>query len=167
MSEPGTVEADEPGVKPDQGAGGREPEGASPTSGPTSDGQGGYVLDASALLCLMNDEPGAARVAAVLPRAVVSTVNLAEVATKLNDLGADAEEARALLAPLHLVVVSLDEGAAFATGALRTATRGLGLSLGDRACLALASERGATALTTDRAWQDASQLVGVTVEMLR
>lgn len=134
---------------------------------PAPRGQGGYVLDASALLCLMNNESGADRVAAVLPRAVIGAVNLAEVATKLGELGADADEARALLAPLHLLVVPFDESAAFVAGALRTATRACGLSLGDRACLALAAQRGATAVTTDKAWQDASGLDGVMVEMLR
>ena len=90
-----------------------------------------------------------------------------EVATKLSGLGTDAEAARALLAPLHLAVVPFDEPAGFATGALRMATRGSGLSLGDRACLALAASRGATALTTDKAWADAGERVGVAVEMLR
>jgi PIN domain nuclease of toxin-antitoxin system len=140
---------------------------AAPETGRAGGGQGGYVLDASALLCLINGEPGADRVAAVLPRAVVSAVNLAEVATKLSDLGADVETARALLAPLHLVVAPFDEGAAFATGALRAATRDQGLSLGDRACLALAAERGATALTADKVWQGVSEPVGVPVELIR
>lgn len=133
----------------------------------TTGGQGAYVIDASALLCLINGEPGAERVAAVLPQAVISAVNLAEVATKLNELGADAETARALLAPLHLSVVPFDETMAFATGALRAATRGQGLSLGDRACLALCVQRGATALTTDKAWADVEKRVSLSVEMLR
>jgi PIN domain nuclease of toxin-antitoxin system len=98
---------------------------------------------------------------------VISTVNLAEVATKLNDLGAVAEEVRVLLASLHLAVARLDETTAFAAGALRAATRVHGLSLGDRTCLALAAERGAAALTTDMTWRDAGPLAGVTVELLR
>lgn len=145
----------------------------SDTTGPESaqaaaaGGQGVYVLDASALLCLINGEPGADRVAAVLSSAVISAVNLAEVASKLNELGADADTARALLAPLHLSVVPFDESAAHATGALRTATRGQGLSLGDRACLALSASRGAPALTADKAWAQVGELIGVQVEMLR
>ena len=128
---------------------------------------GAFVLDASALLCLINGEPGAERVAGVLSAAAISAVNLAEVASKLNELGADADTARALLAPLHLAVVPFDEGAALATGALRAATRGRGLSLGDRACLALATRRAAVALTTDKAWADLGKRLGVAVEMLR
>lgn len=138
-------------------------------SGATDEGrgQGAYVLDASALLCLVNGEPGSDRVAAMLSQAVISAVSLAEVATKLNELGADATTARALLASLHLSVVPFDESMAFATGALRAATRGQGLSLGDRACLALSISRSATALTTDKAWAEVGGRVGVAVEMLR
>lgn len=130
-------------------------------------GQGAFVLDASALLCLINGEPGCERVASVLSFAVISAVNLAEVASKLNELGADADSARALLAPLHLAVMPFDEAAAHATGALRMVTRGQGLSLGDRACLALAASRGATAMTTDKAWAEVGEGLGVAVEMLR
>lgn len=130
-------------------------------------GQGSFVLDASALLCLINGELGSERVASVLPMAVISALNLAEVASKLNELGADADTARSLLAPLHLSVVPFDETAAYVTGALRVATRGQGLSLGDRACLALGASRGATALTTDKAWIEAGERAGVAVEMLR
>lgn len=130
-------------------------------------GPGPYVLDASALLCLINGEPGADGVAAVLPSAVISAVNLAEVASKLNELGADADTARALLAPLHLSVVPFDESAAHATGALRSATRVHGLSLGDRACLALSASRGATALTTDKVWALVGEIVGIPIQMLR
>lgn len=134
---------------------------------PASSRPGPYVLDASALLCLINGEPGADRVAAVLPSAVISAVNLAEVASKLNELGADADTARALLAPLHLSIVPFDESTAHATGALRSATRVHGLSLGDRACLALSASRGATALTTDKVWAPVGEIVGIPIQMLR
>ncbi len=143
---------------------------AGPETGGTTgarEGQGTYVLDASALLCLINGEPGAERVASVLSQAVISAVNLAEVATKLNELGADEDTARTLLAPLHLAVVPFDEVTAYATGALRAATRGQGLSLGDRACLALGASRGASVLTTDKAWANLGDRAGVVVEMLR
>lgn len=140
------------------------PESARPA---TAGGRQAYVLDASALLCLINGEPGSERVAAVLSVAVISAVNLAEVTSKLNELGPDADAARALLAPLHLSVVPFDESAAHTTGALRSAMRGQGLSLGDRACLALCAIRGATALTTDKAWGKVSDVSGLAVELLR
>lgn len=109
-----------------------QPKGAEPAS---AEGPQTYALDASALLCLIDDEPGSERVAAALSSAVISAVNLAEVASELSDLGADAEAARALLAPLHLSIVPLDGRAVHATGALRSAIRQPELSLGDQACL--------------------------------
>lgn len=72
-----------------------------------------------------------------------------------------------MLALLHLVAVHFDEVAAVATGVLLAATRTHGLSLCGRAYLALAAGRGATVFATDWEWRGTSQLVGVTVEMLR
>ena len=67
----------------------------------------------------------------------------------------------------HLDVVPFDESAAHATGALRSATRVHGLSLGDRACLALCASRGATALTTDKVWAPVCEIIGIPIQMLR
>ncbi|MBP1806957.1 type II toxin-antitoxin system VapC family toxin [Rubellimicrobium aerolatum] len=123
------------------------------------------VLDSSALLCLLNGELGAERVAEVLPSAVIGAVNLAEVVTKLRERGLSAEEVDEVLGGLHLDVRPLTAAQAYATGHLRPATRSLSLSLGDRACLALASELGAVALTSDRAW--AGVEAGADVEVIR
>ncbi|MEO8927494.1 MAG: type II toxin-antitoxin system VapC family toxin [Caulobacteraceae bacterium] len=111
-----------------------------------------FVLDASALLCLIRDEPGAAVVAALLPDSTMSAVNLSETVAKLADVGMDAKAIGAVLAPLQLRVVAFGETAALTAGLLRVETRAAGLSFGDRACLALAQELGAQAVTTDRAW---------------
>ena len=127
----------------------------------------GYVLDASALLCLLFEEPGADRVERVLHDASVSAVNLAEVVGKLIDRGLDGEEALAYLRELDLDVVALDRGQAEGTGLLRPATRGFHLSLGDRACLVLAKQKGVPALTTDRRQAEAAGPAGVTVELIR
>ena len=112
--------------------------------------KGGYVLDASALLCLLFDEPGAARVEEVLHGARVSAANYAEVIGKLVDRGQPADEAIADLSELDLDVVALDRSQAEITGRLRSTTRQVGLSLGDRACLALARCRGGVALAGGR-----------------
>ena len=125
----------------------------------------GAVLDSSALLCLLNGEVGAERVAEALPSAAIGAVNLAEIVAKLREKGLSAEEADEVLGGLHLDVRPFTAAQAAATGHLRPATRSLGLSLGDRACLALAAELGAVALTTDRGWAGAD--VGVAVEVLR
>ena len=124
-----------------------------------------HVLDASALLCLLFEEPGHERVEAALGSACIAAANLAEVVGKLIDRGVPAEEAVSDLREVDLDVVAMDRAQAEATGSLRAATRAAGLSLGDRACLALAQSLGATALTTDRAW--AGLDCGVAVEVVR
>ena len=123
------------------------------------------VLDASALLCLLNDEPGADRVLDVLTRSVVGTVNLAEVVSKLRDRGIALDEVQEALGGLHLDIRPLSPAQAMTVGDLRPATKPLGLSLGDRACLALAIDLQAEVVTTDAAL--ASAEVGVTITDVR
>jgi PIN domain nuclease of toxin-antitoxin system len=123
------------------------------------------VLDSSALLCLLNGETGADRVAETLPLAVIGAVNLAEVVGKLRDRGLSMEEVEEVLGGFNLDVRPLTATQAYATGHLRPATRALGLSLGDRACLALAAELASPALTADREWTKTE--VGVKVEVIR
>ena len=114
-------------------------------------GGNGAVLDASALLALLQDEPGASRVLEALPDALMCSVNLSEVVAKLADLGMPEIDIRRALS-LGLEIISFDEILAYSAGILRPTTRRAGLSLGDRACLALAQSRSLPALTTDRSW---------------
>lgn len=123
------------------------------------------VLDSSALLCLLNGEAGAERVAEALPTAVIGAVNLAEAVGKLRERGLSVEEVDEALGGLQLDVRPLTALQAYATGHLQPATRVLGLSPGDRACLALAAELGAPALTADHAWAEAD--TGVAIEVIR
>lgn len=123
------------------------------------------VLDSSALLCLLNGEAGAKRVAEALPSAVIGAVNLAEVVTKLRERGLSAEEVEEALGGFNLDVRPFTVRQAYATGHLRQRTRSNGLSLGDRACLALAAELGAPALTADQAWGKVE--AGAAVEVIR
>ena len=109
------------------------------------------VLDASALLCLLNDEPGADRVADVLTRSVIGAANLAEVVSKLRERGLPLDEVKEALGGLHLDVRPMTPGQAMIVGDLRPTTKSLGLSLGDRACLALALEMRTEVFTTDAA----------------
>ena len=127
----------------------------------------GHVLDTSALLCLLFDEPGADRVERALPDAVISAANLAEVIAKLVDRGLDGNEALADLRELDLNVVALDRAQAEAAGLLRSATLKARLSLSARACLALAQQRGASTLTTDPRQAEVASTIGVTVELIR
>lgn len=126
----------------------------------------GYALDASALIGLLRGEPGADRVEAVLSDAVISSVNYSEVVAKIVERGGTAELAASILDPLYLDVVEFDRPQAVEAGRLRALTRRAGLSLGDRACLALAATRGVTVLTADRAWAELA-LPDLRIELLR
>ena len=110
------------------------------------------VLDASAVLVLLLGEPGAEEVAGSLPGALLSAVNLAEVVGKLAEAGMPESAVRRALGGLGLTMVPFDPDDAWRAGLLRPETRSAGLSLGDRACIALAQSRGAVAVTADRAW---------------
>jgi PIN domain nuclease of toxin-antitoxin system len=124
------------------------------------------VLDASAALCFLNNEPGAEIVERMLGRAIICSVNLAEVVSKLTEHGNSADWIRQDMARLQtrMRVVDFDIDLAWRAGLLRATTRHLGLSLGDRACLALAEREGGVAVTCDRAWRE---VAGVAVELVR
>ena len=123
------------------------------------------VLDSSALLAWFRAEPGGEEVRKVIGRAAISSVNLAEVVTKLIEFGHDRDEAVEVVRDFPCEVIAFDTEMALLTGALRAETKRHGLSLGDRACLALAMRERCPALTTDRAW--AQLEVGVEIRMLR
>lgn len=109
------------------------------------------VWDASAILALLQQEAGWQALAAE-PPGVVGAVNLSEVVAKLADAGMPEEAIRTALSELSLEVRPLDEEQAVRAGMLRPAMRVLGLSLGDRCCLALGAALDLPVLTTDRRW---------------
>ena len=124
------------------------------------------VLDASAVLAVILAEPGAARVnQAIADGAFISSVNVTEVVTRQINLGVSDADARANVEELEIEVVPFDEELAYRAGLLRSATRSAGLSLGDRACLALAERLGVPALTTDRVW--GTLQLGIQIEIVR
>ena len=123
------------------------------------------VLDASAVLALLNDEVGAKIVQESLRGAIISSVNFAEVVTRLALLGMPEKEIRAALDILALEITPFDEEQAFLAGILAIKTKQLGLSLGDRACLALALRTGSAVLTSDKAWQALD--IGVIIKVIR
>jgi PIN domain nuclease of toxin-antitoxin system len=112
------------------------------------------ALDASALLAGLFREKGQEHVAAVIGDCCISTVNLSEVIGRFVREGYDAAETLKLVRALEIEIVSFDAADATLTASLLPATRQLGLSLGDRACLALAMTRGIRAMTADRPWRD-------------
>jgi ribonuclease VapC len=125
------------------------------------------VLDASAILAFLRSEPGSERVSAVLPNSLSTTVNLAEIVGVFTRHGVAADTIRDIVAELSVSWVPIDEDLAYRTGILVTATRAAGLSLGDRACLALAQRLGVPTLTADRAWAAVADAAKVTVEIIR
>lgn len=124
-----------------------------------------YVLDASAVLAVIHEEAGSDLIEPHLRTAPISAVNLAEVVTKLQERGFDDAAIDEALQLLALNVCPFDPDVAIIAGKLRGATRHVGLSLGDRACLAFAQDLGAIALTTDRAWDGLD--IGITIELAR
>ena len=112
------------------------------------------VLDASAVLAVILEEPGADIVVEALRSgAAMSTVNVAEVAARLNQDGWSDAEVALVFDSLGIELLPFDPGAALLSGRLRTATREFGLGLGDRACLASGLVEGCPVLTSDRSWQ--------------
>ena len=124
-----------------------------------------YVLDASAVLAAFFDEPGAEAVADRMDGALLCSVNYSEVVSKLVDRGTPAEQIFEIMEQLDVEVVPADRELAMRAGLLRAETRGTGLSLGDRYCLALAASRDAVVVTADRAW--AALDIGLSIEMVR
>ncbi|MGH3267157.1 MAG: type II toxin-antitoxin system VapC family toxin [Trebonia sp.] len=123
------------------------------------------AIDASALLALLFGEPGAEAVAeAIAGGAAVSTVNLAEVATVLVRHGQDPA---VILGPVcqQLVVEPFSDADALAAAGLYPRTSSKGLSLGDRACLALARRLAGPAVTAEHAWAELD--LGIEVSLIR
>lgn len=123
------------------------------------------VLDASAVLAMMFAEPGSQVVAPVVQGALLSSVNLAEVHAHLVSRGAEADFAWGRLLSLGCEICLFDEEQARLAGDLVTLSRQYGLSLGDRACMALAIQRKGRIYTTDQAWKSLD--LGVEVEVIR
>ncbi|ARS29409.1 type II toxin-antitoxin system VapC family toxin [Sphingomonas sp. KC8] len=125
------------------------------------------ILDASALLAMLRDEPGGDKVADVLIDSHMCVVNLAEVTGHFVHNDMPPREVDAMLHPLPVTFVAADAELARVAGHLRAATSEAGLSLGDRFCLALAMREGWPAWTADRQWASVAAKIGVDVVVIR
>lgn len=123
------------------------------------------VLDASAVLALLHSEPGADAVEQALEHAAISTVNWSEVCQRSIAHDVDVSDLRADTEALGVQLVPFSVEDAERAAELWSATRHLGLSLGDRACLGLAWRLERPALTADRAWLDLD--LGVDIRAIR
>jgi ribonuclease VapC len=124
-----------------------------------------FVADASAVIALLIGETFTLFDPQHLANASISTVNLSEVLARLLEIGMPQHEAEIAVAKLDLQVIAFDEVDARDTARLRSVTRHGGLSLGDRACLALGNRLGSPVITGDRAW--AGLDIGVEVVLIR
>ncbi|MEY9142121.1 type II toxin-antitoxin system VapC family toxin [Bradyrhizobium elkanii] len=125
------------------------------------------VLDASALLALLLDEPGGSKVAEVIALSKISVVNYAEVVSHFAKLGMPAGEIDDMLDPLPMTIVPADKDLGQIAGRLRAVTLEAGLSLGDRFCLAQAIRDGLPAWTADKAWRNIAGAAKADVVVIR
>jgi PIN domain nuclease of toxin-antitoxin system len=128
-----------------------------------------YVLDTSALLTSLYEEPGKERVDQVLlaETSLIGAINLAEFASKCADAGMRRGDIETIIKGFDAEVIEFNENLALETGLLRPLTRQVGLSLGDRGCLALAKSRQAIALTADRDWIRLAPSLEIKIECVR
>jgi ribonuclease VapC len=125
-----------------------------------------YVLDSTAVLALLYSEPGHQYVKEVLGKSAVSAVNLAEIINKLAQMGPMPEAVRESLVQLEFRVEDWSEDMAYRSAEFSRLSKSHGLSLGDRACLTLAKQLRATAVTSDRTWRRLPSL-GVRIMIFR
>lgn len=122
------------------------------------------VLDASALLAFLSEEPGADVVEPYFGNAYLSSVNFSEVLSVLTLIGLNIDEAKKMITPL-VHIVDFDENQAVEAATLRKLTKSHGLSLGDRACLALAKQLKKPVLTADKVWNKLN--LGIKIQLIR
>ena len=124
-----------------------------------------YVLDTSALIALINEEPGGDNVQKVLSGSIMSAVNVSEVVTVLTRLSMPSEQIHKIITNLIYAIIPFDEEQAFITGHLYKETKIKGLSFGDRACLSLGKIKNMSVLTADRKWSELN--CGIKVDLIR
>jgi ribonuclease VapC len=126
------------------------------------------ILDASAILALLYEEPGQDFVIKALDKgAAACSVNLAEAATVLIRDGMAADQAEVTILEIPLAIRDADRSLALMAAKFYPETKEFGLSLGDRLCLALAAREGRSVLTSDRSWMNVGPRLGVSVRVIR
>ena len=126
-----------------------------------------YLLDASAVLAALLDEPGGDFVYDLMNDSHISVVNLSEVYATLLEGGMSFELADEIVGALPIRIRTFRDAHAWQTAKLRPLTKQFGLSLGDRACVAQAMMDDLPILTSDRRMADAKAVVGIDIRMIR
>ena len=123
------------------------------------------VFDTSAILSIYHQEPGRKKVLQLIERhqPIISSINLAELYSKLSEVGLTEDEITESFDGLDIEIVDFSKKHAATTGSLRVRTKELGLSLADRGCLAVAINEKAIAITADRSWGDLADLCKIEV----
>ena len=124
------------------------------------------VLDASALIAYIKREPGAENLIELLPHSIISSVNYAEVTTVLSKLGMTANIIEMTLKNMVGEVIAYDQSQALITGILQVDTQAKGLSLGDRACIALGVIMNIPIYTADKIWAKL-EIEGLNINLIR
>lgn len=125
------------------------------------------VVDSSAILALICDEPGKEIVEAILDKAIISSVNLSEVLTVTNRNGFNSEQIENLLRNIFPKIIAFDAKQAVISANLDKITRKCNLSFGDRACLALAKIHNSKVITADRIWQEIASDIKLDIKLIR
>ena len=123
------------------------------------------VFDSSVVIAILKQDPGFSTAESSISDALISTVNMSEVATYLARNSVPKDTIQEVLASFPIQVVPFEESLAIQTGCLYSSCKHLGLSLGDRACLALALSRKMPVLTADRVWSKLD--LGISIQVLR
>jgi ribonuclease VapC len=126
-----------------------------------------YILDSSALLAVIADEPGQEQVRPLMNHAAITAVNACEVVSKLISRDVAPDEAIAAVVEMDIHIATFDDRLAFEAATILPATRSLGLSLGDRACLAYARLNGTSVLTADKVWKKLAAKLGIDIRVIR
>jgi ribonuclease VapC len=128
-----------------------------------------HVMDSSAILAILRGEPGCDYVQELLQseECSISSVNMAEVGSKLIDYGLPPEEFPRIARQLQIDIIDFNTMQSIQSAQIRKITRSAGLSLGDRACIALAQLMQGCVVTSDRAWLDIAETTQIKVLMIR
>ena len=128
-----------------------------------------HVMDSSAILAILRGEPGCDYVQELLQNeeCAISSVNMAEVGSKLIDYGLPPEEFPRIARQLQIDIIDFNTDQCIQSAQIRKITRSAGISLGDRACVALTQLMKGYVVTSDRAWLDIAEVTQIQVKMIR